>query len=659
MATMRNKWKFALITLLIVVGLSAIHIAQGQASSGWLSFYREVWIDPLQQHFLIGTRLPRLVIGFIAGAALAVSGLILQTMTRNPLASASTLGIHSGAFFFVVLCTIFFPSLKSDFPLLITLFGGLIAALLVSFLVGKSLDPVRIALTGLIVTLLFGSLTSALQLLFENEVSGLFLWGSGTLLQMDWTGVQFAAPFVLVALSILLAVGHRFDLLLMSEEVATGLGENVKRTKILGWGLAILLASTTVTVVGPIGFVGILAPHIVRFLGFRTHRLMILMNILIGGSLLIGADILLRMISPRTELPVGAMTALIGAPLLVYLALKMSRSVGRANQVVGGTVRITRPAYFYSLFGLFFLGLITLSLSYGGTSFTPLLEMWNEPFIRDFRLPRVFTSLCIGMMMGMSGLLLQTVLRNPLADASVLGITAGANVMAVLFLLVFSSVGVWAVPIGALIGGLVTLIILLTLSAKKQFDPMLLVLMGIAFSAIGASLIQILLVRANVHASAALTWLAGSTYGMSQGQMILAAGICLVTVPIILHKAHTFEIMSFQDELSIGLGVKVVKVRLFMVIVAVIVSSLSVAIVGAIGFIGLLAPHIARQLIGPKFKELVPMTLIMGASLLLLADFVGRVILAPMEIPAGIIVSLIGAPYLLYLLKQSNKITIK
>lgn len=652
---------FGSIVLFLVLGL--IHVSQGQASTGFFTFWKEVWHDEQQMNFLLFSRMPRFVIGCLAGAALAVAGMLLQTMTKNPLASASTLGIHAGAYFFVILFTIFFPGISGTYPVAITMAGGLIAALCVTFLVGKSLDPVRIALTGMIVTMLFSSFTSALQLLFENEVSGLFLWGSGTLLQLDWSGVQFAAPWIILTLLFALIISQRFDILLLGDEVAIGLGQNITLSKVLGWIIAILLAAVTVTVVGPIGFVGIIAPHLVRLMGFRIHRTMILANIVIGASLLIAADILVRVISNTSEMPVGAMTAIVGAPWLVYLALKMSANTRTAGNALEGKVRITRFHIFYPILAIAVGLLIIISLSFGGTSFTKLTELPQElmynRYAWDFRVPRVLVSFGIGMMMAASGLLMQTVLRNPLADASVLGITSGGSVLAMLFLVVFPQAPFIFVPLGALIGALLTMGIVLLISARSGFQPMILLLMGIAISAVGAAIIQILLVRANMHASQALTWLAGSTYGMNWGHFLLVIIAMLVILPLLFSLANTFEILSFDDITSIGLGVKTGKMRLMMIILGVVLTAISVSAVGVISFVGLLAPHIARQLVGPKLLRLLPLTLVIGGILLLGADLLGRSLLAPKEIPAGIIVSLIGAPYLLYLLKKTNSVQSK
>ena len=126
------------LCLLVFVVLGLIHVSQGQASTGFFNFWQEVWHDQQQMNFLLYSRLPRLAIGCLAGAALAVAGMLLQTMTKNPLASASTLGIHAGAYFFVVAATIFFPALSGQFSIAVTMTGGICAALIVTFLVGKS-----------------------------------------------------------------------------------------------------------------------------------------------------------------------------------------------------------------------------------------------------------------------------------------------------------------------------------------------------------------------------------------------------------------------------------------------------------------------------------------------------------------------------------------
>jgi len=662
----KNNKKIVFISIscfLIFIFLGTVHVSQGQASAGYIIFWQQLWYDEQQQNFLLYSRLPRLVVGCLAGSSLAVAGMLMQTMTKNPLASAGTLGIHSGAYFVVVASTVFFPQLSGQHPLLLTFTGGLGAAVLVWSLVGKTLDPVRVALTGMIVSMLFSSFTAAIQLLFSNEVSGLFLWGSGTLLQLDWSGVQFAWPWILIVLLIVLAASRKLDVLFLGEEAAIGIGEKVGLIKLVGWLAAIFLAAITVAVVGPIGFVGIIAPHIVRLLGFRLHFSMILGNIVVGALLLVSADILVRFISQTTELPVGAMTALIGGPWLVYLAIKMSRSVQGKSAPLSGSDSFKRKGIVYGVLSIIAICILLVSLRFGGTEFTPLhllgQELAHNTYVWDFRVPRVLVSFFVGMLMAAGGVLFQSVLRNPLADASVLGVTSGAGMVAMLFMILFPGLAYLFVPIGAVIGAFLVMGIILLLSSRGGFQPIMLVLIGVAISAVCSAIIQILMVKSKLHATQALTWLSGSTYGSSWNHVVIALVALIIFVPIIYYYSRTYDALIFGEELAIGFGINTRKLRLWMIIIGVMISAISVSIVGTIGFIGLLAPHAARRMVGVKHQAVFPVSILLGGIILLVADFLGRYLLAPNDVPAGLLVSIVGAPYLLYLLKKSGQVKVR
>lgn len=220
-----------------------------------------------EQLVVLGLRLPRTVMAMITGAALAISGALLQTVTRNPLASAGTFGINAGSYFIVVCCTIFFPSVLSGAPLFIAFIGGIGGALFAYAMAGgRKGTPIRMALAGMIVSMVLASATSALQLMYENETNGLFIWGSGSLVQNDWKGVQFAWPWVLFGLLLLMWMTRRLDLLEVGDETASALGENVGATRMIALFIAVLLAAVCVSIVGPIGFVGLIAPHLVKLI---------------------------------------------------------------------------------------------------------------------------------------------------------------------------------------------------------------------------------------------------------------------------------------------------------------------------------------------------------------------------------------------------------
>ncbi len=635
--------------LLFIVSL--VHLTQGQAEYEVSQLLTEMWSKGRVQDIVLGFRLPRLAIGIIAGGALAVAGVILQTLTHNPLASVSTLGINAGAFFAVVVSTVFFPGFLGDFPFIIAVLGAVLSTLLVLSLSGRELNPVRVALTGMIISLLFSSITGALQLLYENETGGLFLWGSGTLAQLDWSGVQFAFPLVLTALILAIASGKALDIFSLGEELATSLGQSVGRIKLLAWTLAIVLSAVTVSVVGAIGFIGLMAPHIVRLIGIKGHRALIAHSFLWGSFLLIAADVVARWIQPTQEIPVGAMTALIGGPWLMFLAYRTAKTQKRGERSLGGAKKPLPLRGLMTLLLLLIAGAAFLSLSYNGSDWTPVTD-WTSMAVWNFRVPRVLITFVVGAMLAISGVLLQGVLRNPLADASVLGITSMAGAGAMILLVLFPDFPVTWMPIGAVFGALIAMGIIFVTSWKTGFQPILVALIGISVSAFGSALIQILVVKSQLVVAAALVWLSGSTYAKGWDDLYLALILFILFVPPAVYFTRSLNSLAFGDEIATSHGLKVSKTRAWALVTGVALAASAVSLVGTIGFIGLLAPHIARRLVGYFHLPLMVISAMIGGLLLNLADFIGRVIIAPKEIPSGLVVALIGAPYLLYLLKK-------
>jgi len=272
--------------------------------------------------------------------------------------------------------------------------------------------------------------------------------------------------------------------------------------------------------------------------------------------------------------------------------------------------------------------------------------------IWNFRIPRVLITFIIGAMLAISGVLLQGVLRNPLADASVLGITSMAGAGAMIFLVLFPSLPVTWMPIGAIVGAIIAMLVIFLTSWKTGFQPILVALIGISVSAFGSALIQILVVKSRLAVAAALVWLSGSTYAKGWGDLYLALVLFIILVPIAIYLTRSLNALAFGDEVAISHGLNVSKTRAWSLIIGVALSASAVSIVGTIGFIGLLAPHIARRLVGYFHLPLMIVSMMLGGLLLSLADFIGRVMIAPKEIPSGLVVALIGAPYLLHLLRK-------
>ncbi|WP_067727704.1 iron ABC transporter permease [Oceanobacillus damuensis] len=672
MDTMLRKWIKAVLTFgggtALLCILTFVHINQGSVSISFASVVDAIFVpqDLLEHHTVRYLRMPRAMMGIIAGGALAVSGVILQTVTKNPLASASTLGIHSGTYFAVVLSTVLFPQALVGNGIIVAFSGGILTFLTVFLLSGgNKATPVRMVLAGMIVTLLFSSLTSVLQIFYENETAGLFLWGSGTLVQNDWSGVQFSLPIVVAGLIVILLMSPKLDTLTLGDDIAVALGQKVSLVKLVAILAAVLLTSVTVSIVGPIGFVGLIAPHIIKLIGYRNHLPLIIASFIWGANVLVFADILARIIDPSfSELPVGSITALIGAPWLIYLVLRMKkRKYGEENSsVLAGKISIGMPLKIVVpvLIAVILITLL-ISLASGNNGFEPIVAYqaffgngneFMKNLILELRFPRSLVALLSGMLLAISGLIFQGVLRNPLADPSVIGITSGAGVGALLMMYVFGVSAVW-IPIGAMIGSFVFFVIVMALAIRAQFQPTILALLGIGVSAFGSAIIQILVVQADLGVSSALTWLSGTTYARGWSELFnYLIWPAFILLPILFLKIRVMDTLALGDDTAKGLGLKVMSTRFQLAFLATVLASFSVAAVGAIGFVGLIAPHFSRLLVGPANQRLLPVTALIGGLLLVVADLFSRVLLAPNEIPTGIIVAIIGAPYFLWLMKK-------
>lgn len=629
--------------------------------------------DITEHHLVWSNRFPRAVMGIIAGSALAVAGALMQTVTRNPLASETTLGVNAGAYLAVVAGMIFFPTLQSQFSFPIAVLGGAGAAAAVFALGGgKRSTPIRVALSGMIVTLVLSSITSALIMLNQQTVQGIFLWGSGSLIQNDWSGASFSWPWVAGGILLVCFAARQLDILTLTEETSKSLGQNVALTRFLAMAVAVVIACVSVSVVGPIGFIGLVAPHLVRMMGVSKHIWLLPISAIWGSVVLLLADTIARsFIDSYGELPAGAITAAIGAPWLIWLALRMSKQVkgskgfsSNMSMSVGGSKRIGSFGLLVTIFSILMLAVWTLSLT-SGSLYIPLTDVWaaligqgqaiHEKILFDFRLPRLLIAGISGMAIAVSGSLIQNTIRNPLGDPQVIGITSGAGVGALLVIVVFPTLtGIW-LPVGAVIGGATAAAIVYAVSWRRGLDPMILTLVGIAVAAAGAAFINILIVYAKVSVAPALTWMAGSAYGRGWSELRVLVPSVIILFVLAWWQGRKVDLLSFSEESSTGLGLKVKQTRLYVAVIAVLLASIAAANVGAVGFIGLLAPHAARMLVGPHHRQAVVISALIGGLLLAAADWIGVVVLAPKELPAGVVTALIGAPYILYLMYRSAK----
>ncbi|AUM98177.1 FecCD family ABC transporter permease [Clostridium botulinum] len=278
----------------------------------------------------------------------------------------------------------------------------------------------------------------------------------------------------------------------------------------------------------------------------------------------------------------------------------------------------------------------------------------------DFRLPRIIISMLVGSGLALSGCIIQSVSKNPLADPGILGINAGASLMVILYVLIFSAesfLSVFTLPFLALIGAGATAVIVYLFSYKRHegISTMRLVLTGVAVQAGISALTTLLVVKLDdTQYNFVVAWQAGSIWGSNWKFVITLLPWLAILVPYILTKSSVMDILNLSDDIAYGLGASVEKERRKLLAAAVALAASCVAVSGSISFVGLIAPHLSRRLVGPRHGVLLSTSILIGAVLVSLADTIGRVIIQPSEIPTGIVVAIIGAPYFLYLLSNSK-----
>lgn len=273
--------------------------------------------------------------------------------------------------------------------------------------------------------------------------------------------------------------------------------------------------------------------------------------------------------------------------------------------------------------------------------------------VTQSQLPRVLLCWLVGAALGVSGGVIQGVIRNPLASPDVIGISKGAAVGASLIILVFPATSANLIPVGAFAGGVLAFFVLYFLAYKKGVTPVRLALTGVAVAAVGDALIRFLLIKWPANINEALVWMVGSLYGRGPSSVLSVLPWVVILVPAVMYFARRLDVLGLGDDLAMGLGERVELTRFVTLLLAVILASAAASVAGAIGFVGLIAPHIARRLAGGRHIRYLPLSALVGTTLMLAADTIGRGIDPPLDIPAGLVTAFIGGPYFLYLLVKA------
>ncbi|MGW4290306.1 iron ABC transporter permease [Streptomyces sp. NPDC004673] len=662
------------LLVLLVAALAVVDIAQGTAAVG----APEVWkaltgrADPGDASVVVASRLPRAAAGLLVGAALGIAGAALQAVSRNVLAAPDTLAVNAGSYLGLGLLGVTGVSL----PLLassgVAFAGALAAAAVVLSLSGLAAGTVRLVLAGSAVTLGLTSVTDALLLLFPERTNGLYQWNQGSIAQNGFDGVLQMTPVALAGLAGLLLTARRMDALALGDETARGLGVPVRNTRITVVVCASLLAAAAVTLAGPVGFVGLCAPALVRPLARRIRpfvrvRAALPVAGLTGAALVLGADVLLRLLvsaQSAVAVPTGVVTSLLGALFLVGMATRVRETAAAGSPERGRLVGRTTFLVTVAVLVLVLAGAVVTGMLLGDTKLL-LGDVVNwaggvagqsVTFVLDTRVPRVLAALLAGAALALSGTIVQAVTRNPLAEPGILGVSGGGALGAVLFVTTAPLAGSWGIAWAAFAGAGVAAVVVFGLTARGGFGQNRLVLVGVGMQYATTALIGLLIVLTDpFNANKALTWLSGSTYGRTLTDTLPVAGALAVGLVVAVTRRTELDLVSLDEDTPRLLGLRTAPARFGLLVVSVLLSATAVAAAGSIGFVGLIAPHAARALVGRRHTRVIPVAVMLGAVLVCVADLIGRTVIAPAQLGAGLMTAVIGTPYFLYLLIRTRR----
>lgn len=661
------------LTAVALALVAAWHLSQGTSGVGageLLQVLTGGGTDDAR-NVLWGSRLPRLAAGVAVGIALGVAGVLMQTLARNPLASPDTLGVTAGSYLAVTAVAAFGIAVPLWASGLLAFAGGLAAAGIVLGLAGGAgTSSTRLVLAGSALALAFQALTSALLILFQEETKGLLAWGSGSLAQLNLDAALRALPLIAVAVAAALVLSHRLDVFSLGDDLAKSLGVPLGSTRVSGILLAVALSATAVTLAGPIGFVGLCAPVLARLLArwvpaLERHAFRLPAAGLIGAVLVLGADAVLRAVlgaAAAVSVPTGVATTLAGAIVLVVLARGLRGGSTQAARVRAAARSARRFWITLAVLSAALVAVVILGALVGNTMLrTGDLALWVQgaapppiALALDERAPRVLAAILAGAALALAGGITQSISRNPLADPGLLGITGGAGLGAVL-VVTGGLAGTVGITVAATVGSLLAFALVYGLSWRGGLSADRLVLIGIGVSAGATALTTFFLLRADPWNTPAIyTWLSGTTYGRSFAQVLPVLIVLAVAVPFVLAARREVDLIALDEDTPRALGVRLERTRLGLLALAAVLAAASVTAVGVVGFVGLLAPHAARALVGARTARFLPTAAVLGAVLVGVADAVGRTVIAPAQLPAGLMVALLGAPYFVWLLWRTR-----
>ncbi|MGE6099470.1 Fe(3+)-hydroxamate ABC transporter permease FhuB [Aeromonas salmonicida] len=646
-----------LILLGLTLSLACWELARQLPGALWWQTLFAPNLDDARQAVVHFSWLPRLTVTLLAGAALGLAGTLMQQVLRNSLASPTTLGVASGAQLALMMVTLFAPSWLLLGREWIAMAGGSLAMALVFALAWRrQLNPVVIVFAGLVINLYLAAISMGLLLFFQEELKGLLVWGSGSLAQNSWNGVSYLLPRLLVAGGLAAALVRPLAVLELDDASARSLGVSLQHLRLAGLGLAVFVTACVVSVVGLIGFIGLAAPAMVRLLGIRQLGQRLLWAPVLGALLLAATDLLLQSVSRFWPMliPTGAMTALLGAPLLLWLIPRLSLKSGTPKASTGLLVaRHPVPTRLITLLllglGLAIIGSLLFGQGMHGWSWPSWLR-WQAQL--EWRLPRTLAAGAAGILLALAGTLLQRVSNNPMASPELLGVSGGTFMGVIATALLLPALPLPMMLLGGLIGAFGCLLLLVLVNRKHGFQPERILLSGIAITALFEPLQAIALANGDMRVQQLLSWMSGSTYYVT---LPVAYGLVVLAVLMLaacLLISRWLDLLPMGPALATALGIRLNRAQLAILLLVAVLTASATLVVGPLSFVGLLAPHMAKLMGLVRARWHLLGAAASGALLMVSADWIGQQILFPQDVPVGLVSTLLGGAYFMWCLRR-------
>ncbi|WP_106977053.1 Fe(3+)-hydroxamate ABC transporter permease FhuB [Streptomyces sp. NRRL S-920] len=688
------------LALVLLVALS-LSVGAGEVGPGGVLDYllnRQGARDDSRLALVVGDlRIPRTLTALLVGGALGVAGCLLQAVTRNPLAETGLLGVNAGASLGVV-AGIALLGFDSGFAYLGCAFGGaVVASGLVLLIAGRKGggSPMRLVLAGSALGATFGGLTSVIVVNSAETYDKFRFWVLGSLAGVEGYGeLGRLAPVIAAGFLVALLVARPLSALALGDDLARSLGHRPPLIRTVVAVGVTLLTAAAVALAGPISFLGLLAGFLARAIAGTRLPARLLLAGLVGACVLTVSDVAARVVSRPYEAPVSVIVALIGAPVLILIVRSRSlttmgmtdpatdestptrRSRSQRAPAEGRPAKpapadtfvlrrgplsflVARRATLASLLLAALLAVAVVLSAYAGQSdmsvgrtFRAVLgygDHFDVLLVQKFRLGRIVAGLTAGAALGLAGCLTQTLARNRLATPELLGVNDGATA-AVLVSVTFSASGSfgawWAGPIGALVA---VVVVTLVSGGLGQRGYRVLVV-GLAMSALASAATQVVLSRRSLNSASSLyVWTSGSLNGRGYSVALPVLIGLAVLVPLALAVARHLGVLRFDDATAASLGSNAGRTRLICLLLAVALAGLAVGICGPVGFVALASPVIASRLAGPLRVPLVG-SMLTGATLVVVADTLGRIAFDGSELPVGVVTTVLGGPFLLWVL---------